>query len=78
MKKTGEDYFQFWVGMQTVLPKLAKHILDALVIPASSALVEQSFLYSNNFKTDKRSLLSTEHLDDVLQVYYSDKLNKSI
>ena len=65
-----------WVAMQTILPKLSKIILNTLVIPASSALVEQSFLYSNCFKSAKRSLLSTEHLDDVLQVYYSDKLNK--
>jgi len=53
-----------------------KAINDSLMRNVISALVEQSFLYSNCFKTAKRSLLSTEHLDDVLQVYYSDKLNK--
>ena len=70
-QKSSTDYLAFWTAMGTTLPKLSNLLLNTLTIPASSGLVEQSFLYSNNYKTDKRSLLSNAHLDDVLQLFYA-------
>ena len=71
--RTGSDCEMFWNTKKSVFPMLASVYLKLLVTPASSSMVESSFLFLKNIQQG-RTQLSENHLDDILQLFFDQKI----
>ena len=69
----GSDYEKFWNTKKSAFPLLSSVYLKLLPTPASSSIVESSFLFLKNIQ-EGRTQLSEAHLDDLLQLFFDQKI----
>ena len=71
--RKGADFEMFWTAKRSAFPTLASIYLKLIVSPASSSIVESSFLFLKNLKTG-RTQLTDDHADDLLQLFFDTKI----
>lgn len=74
--RNGEDYENFWNKKKGMMPTLSSIYTKILTIPASSSIVESSFLYLKTVQAG-RSQLTPNHCDDLLQLFFDKKIGET-
>ena len=72
--RSGADIEKFWNNKKCAFTQLSAIALKLLVIPASSAMVESSFLFTRNIQTPGRSQLTDKHIEDILTLFFNVKI----
>jgi len=71
--RSGSDMESFWTAKKGAYPHLSQIYLKLICSPASSSIVESSFLFLKNIQSG-RSQLTPGHCDDLLQLFFDRRI----